>query len=293
MTEYQISNLRNGENNLDILLGNILKKNSSYISQNFGIVTYEKIYQKLTSLSSINSDMSYGFFTFNGENFICMASTIKFSGIDQKNFSLTKLSTTYNYLINKKKITDYEILFNNTFYCSFTPILDYINLSLIGCLFVGVNGSQIKNKSQVSITKEISPLSYIDYAKTMIGNIFGNIIIVDDILVSYNRGILSENTTKNILNTLTEHINYKSIFITLFSFINQTFTQISSSENNRIQQILHQSNAYQQLVNGREYCEILNEYEINYYVYYIPIIDANTKNIIGSFYLKFGPYNMI
>jgi hypothetical protein len=46
MTEYQISNLRNGENNLDILLGNILKKNSSYISQNFGIVTYEKIYHQ-------------------------------------------------------------------------------------------------------------------------------------------------------------------------------------------------------------------------------------------------------
>ena len=153
MTEYQISSLSNGENNIDILLGNILKKNSLYISKKLGIINYDKIYPKLISLSSINSDMSYGFFTFNEDNFICMASTIKFNGIDQKKFYLTKLSTTYNYLINKKKIIDYEILFNNTFYCSFTPILDFINSSLIGCLFVGVNRSQIKNNSSFTITK--------------------------------------------------------------------------------------------------------------------------------------------
>ena len=70
MTEYQISNLNNGENNLHTLLGNILQKNSSYISQKIGNITYEKLYSKLILLSSINNDMSYGFFTFNENNFI-------------------------------------------------------------------------------------------------------------------------------------------------------------------------------------------------------------------------------
>jgi hypothetical protein len=293
MTECQISNLNNGENNLCTLLGNILLKNSLHISQKIGTITCEKLYPKLVLLSSINDNMSYGFFTFNGNNFICMTSTIKFNGIDQKNFCLPKFTTTYNYLINKKKMTDYEILFNTTFYCSFTPIIDYISSNLIGCLFVGVNKSQIKNNSQLSITKEISPLTYIDNAKIMIKNIFGDIIIINNTLFSYNRGALIENNTKNVLNILTEQINYKSIFITLFNFINQTFTQISSSENNRIHEISQQSNAYQQLINKLEHCEILNEYEINYYVCYVPIIDTNTGFLIGAFYFKFGPFNMI
>lgn len=288
MSNYQKSILNDGENNLSLLFGPILKSGSNYISKNFGQITYEKLQPKLISLSTINSDIVYTFFTYDGTDFTRMATTVISNGEYQINTKLSQTSVPYNYLINKKKMSGQKTLFGKQYYTSYTPIIDYITNELIGCLFVGT----IDSKNIVA-KKEITTLNYIDDVKYMIDNIFGQITLVNNVLISYIRGQLNLETTQTLLINLTNQINYKTVFITLFKFVNSDFIQISSSDIDVINNIEKSSQIYQSLINLTEYNSILTEENINYYIKYIPIIDIETNNLIGSWYLKFGPFNMI
>lgn len=288
MSNYQKSILNDGENNFNLLLGPIIKFGENYISKNFGYITYDTLQPKLVSLSSINSDIVYTFFIYDGSDFIRMATTVMSNGIYQINTKLSKTSVPYNYLVNKKKMTGQKTLFGISYYTSYDPIIDYVTGQLIGCLFVGTLDSK-----NIIVKKEISPLNYIDEIKYMMNNIFGSITLLNGTLVSYVRGQLNYDTTQTLLINLTDEITYKTVFITLFKFVNLNFIQISSSELNKINTIENTSKIYQSLINLTEYNETLNENETNYYVRYIPIIDIDTNNLIGSFYLKFGPFNVI
>ena len=288
MSNYQKSILNDGENNLSLLFGPILKSGSNYISKKFGQITYEKLQPKLISLSTINSDIVYTFFTYDGIDFTRMATTVMSNGMYQINTKLSHTSVPYNYLINKKKMIGQKSLFGTQYYTSYAPIIDYITNELIGCLFVGTIDSK-----NIVIKKEITTLNYIDDVKHMINNIFGSITLVNNMLISYIRGQLNFETTQKLLIELTEQINYKTIFITLFKFINSNFIQISSSDINAINNIEKSSQIYQSQINLIEYNSVLTEANVNYYIKYIPIIDIETNNLIGSWYLKFGPFNMI
>ena len=288
MSNYQKSILNDGENNLSLLFGPILKSGSNYVSKKFGQITYEKLQPKLISLSTINSDIVYTFFTYDGIDFTRMATTVMSNGMYQINTKLSHTSVPYNYLINKKKMIGQKSLFGTQYYTSYAPIIDYITNELIGCLFVGTIDSK-----NIVIKKEITTLNYIDDVKHMINNIFGSITLVNNMLISYIRGQLNFETTQKLLIELTEQINYKTIFITLFKFINSDFIQISSSDINAINNIEKSSQIYQSQINLTEYNSVLTEANVNYYIKYIPIIDIETNNLIGSWYLKFGPFNMI
>lgn len=288
MSDYQKSILNDGENNFNLLLGIIIKLGVNYISKNFGYITYDTLQPKLIGLSSINSDIVYTFFLYNGTDFIRIATTVMSNGIYQINTKLSRTSVPYNYLVNKKKMIGPKTLFGVSYYTSYTPIIDYLTNQLIGCLFVGT----VDSKNTV-IKEEITTLNYIDDTKDMINNVFGSITLLNETLISYIRGQLNFDTTQMLLINLTEQNNYKTIFITLFKFINLNFIQISSSELNKVNIIEKTSQIYQSLINLTEYNDTLNENNINYYIKYIPIIDIETNNLIGSFYLKFGPFNMI
>lgn len=296
--------LTSEENNLDELFGKIIKIGTNLISEKYKIITKEKLLETYTKFELINDKISFGFFIYNTYNdFVCLASTIKSQGINQVDFVLEKNSPTYNALIAKQKITDYEILFDNNYYCSFIPIIDSLSNQILGCHFVGINMSlkfNINTNTKIGtniISKQQSPYEYIKNCLITFNNIFGNIssdfyLSTDNKLTS-NIGEFDRNTIENNLYELTNYINFKFVYYTIFTYANNYFTQIATSEKNKINVIFTLSDIYDSLIKLNSYSGIVTEYEINYYTNYCPIIDKNTQLLIGCLYIKFGPYNMI
>lgn len=298
MSEYQISTLSYAQNLINMLLGSIIKTKTNtnleeYISQKLGYLCQTKLQTKFESLLSSNKNIIYTFFIKNNSQFIRFATTEQKDGIYQINTTLSTITIPYNSIINNKTFIGFEKSFDTLYYCSYEPIIDYINKSVIGCIFIGVTNNI--NDINFVDTKEINMFNIIDDIIIMIFNLFGNITLLNGVLISHNRGQLNYDNTQNILIDICNQVNYKTISITLYKFINNNFIQISCTNSDiNIDLTNSQSNLiYQSLINKQKYKGTITISGISYYITYIPILDTETNNLIGSYYINFGPFNMI
>lgn len=313
MSEYQVSILTNSQNIINMLYGTIIKLKTKYISKNAGYLTQNLIQKKLESLTQCNKNVVYTFFTYKKKQFIRFATTETQNNVYALNTHLSKYSIAYTYLLNKEKFIGFENLFdyNTRCYCSYDPIIDNLTNALIGCFFIGVkdNTNTSSNLCQISnltIKHDFDIFGFINDVLIMLNNIFGKMSLINNILISQKRGAILNptndddncntnnvvyNNTNLMLSELLSQINYKNISVTIYKFINKNFIQICCSENTN-NELIESDLAYKTLINKNEFNTIYIP-NVCYYVSYIPILDPNTNNLIGAYYIKFGPFNMI